>query len=115
MDDKNEVMTKNENTETMINIKVESAINIKVDSVINKKPEDSQQTKNKKIRLRYTFFYPILIIILAVLSNFFSIHQFSILKENQYFIISALVSFFLGFFIDSIPNLIEKVGKAVSS
>jgi len=77
--------------------------------------DNTELLKQKKRRLRYRLFYPIFLIVFAVLSTTISFNKFSTLNEAQYFIGSALLSFFLGFFIDSIPNVIEKVGKALSS
>jgi hypothetical protein len=65
----------------------------------------------QKDLLRYCLFYPILIIVLSVLSVSYSINKFNTLDKTQYFIASALLSFFLGFFIDSILNVMEKLNK----
>jgi len=76
---------------------------------------DNELLENKKIRLRYFRFYPAFIIVIAILSATISINHFTKLEGIQSLVASALLSFLLGFFIDSIPNVIDKVGKAVSS
>ena len=77
--------------------------------------KEKEQLEQKKRRLRYRYFYPIFLLVFAVLSIAVSISNFIYLDEFQYFIGSALLSFLLGFFIDSIPNVIDKVGKAFTS
>lgn len=112
--DNSEAPAKNENTERTIAIKEGVEITINVDSIINKKPDDSEATKQEKNRLRYISFYPIMIIVLAVLSTSVSINHFQVCGI-QYLIASALLSFFLGFFIDSLSNVFEKLSKALTS
>jgi hypothetical protein len=77
------------------------------------KEKDDKLLSEEKDRLRYTKFYPLFIGILTLLSAAISINKFGYCKI-QFLIVSAFLSFFLGFFIDSISNVIEKVGKFLS-
>jgi len=86
-----------------------------IKKVTNLALTDNEELENKKIRLRYFRFYPFLIIVMAIFSAIISITHFAKLEGIQPLVASALLSFFLGFFIDSIPNVIEKVGKALSN
>lgn len=79
------------------------------------KEEDSEQTKRVKNLWRYFLFYPILIIVFAFLSTEISLSQFILLERIHYLVASALLSFFLGFYIDSITYVIEKLGKVLPS
>jgi cytochrome b561 len=75
----------------------------------NEEGKDKKQLERLKIKLRYFFFYPILIVAFAVLSTAVSISFFHT-EKIQFFLVSTILSFFLGLLIDGIPNII---GKAV--
>jgi len=75
---------------------------------------ESEKTKETKNRWRYFSYYPIMLIVLALLAVTISIYQFK-LNKMSYFEASALLSFFLGYFIDSLPNVVEKLGGKVGA
>jgi hypothetical protein len=81
---------------------------------INELDKKIEELVMKKAKLRYRFFYPYYLFVLAVLATSITEAKFIGLGKAQYFITSALLSFFLGFFVDSIPNMIEKLGKALT-
>lgn len=70
--------------------------------------EDVKQLERLKIKLRYFLFYPILILAFAALSTAISLSRFRS-ETTQFFLVSAILSFFLGLLIDGIPNVIGKV------
>lgn len=71
--------------------------------------KESQETTKIKRQWRYLTYYPIMLVVLSFLSTTISIYQFKLTKP-LYFEASALLAFFLGYFVDSLPNLIEKFG-----
>jgi hypothetical protein len=74
---------------------------------INFVKPDSQAEK-KKVILRYLIYYPIMLIVMSALS--FAISTSIYNKSEKLFLLSsALLSFFLGFFIDSLPIIVEKL------
>jgi hypothetical protein len=74
----------------------------------NEEGKDKKQLERLKIKLRYFLFYPILILAFAALSTAISISRFHS-ETTQFFLVSAILSFFLGLLIDGIPNVIGKV------
>lgn len=66
------------------------------------------EAEKKKINLRYSIYYPIMLIVMSALSFAISISIYNN-SEKTFLLSSALLSFFLGFFIDSLPNIVEKL------
>jgi uncharacterized membrane protein len=62
-----------------------------------------------QMKWRYFTYYPIMLIVLSLLSVAISLHLFE-LKKSPFLGSMALVSFFLGYFVDALPNIIEKIG-----
>jgi uncharacterized membrane protein len=86
-------------------------------SLVNQKelkPEEKalKELNRLKIKLRYFLYYPILIGVFAALSTGISISRFHS-EKTLFLLISALLSFFFGLFIDSIPNLFGKFADMV--
>ncbi len=71
------------------------------------------EVESNKIKLRYYSYYPIMISVLALLSTVISMNSFK-LPKMEYFVASGLLAFFMGYFVDSLPDQIEKLSEKVS-
>lgn len=69
-----------------------------------------KKEERNKVLLRYLTYYPIMLVVMSALSSVISISLFN-KPEKVFFASSALLSFFLGFFIDSLPVIVEKLPK----
>jgi len=87
-------------------------INELVSEKINPKDDDNLKMDIRKKKLRYYLYYPIMLIVMSVLSCVISKTQFN-KTENDFLISAALLSFFLGFFIDSLTNIVEKLSGKI--
>ncbi|WP_264520652.1 hypothetical protein [Flavobacterium sp. N1994] len=68
------------------------------------------EADRKKVLLRYCMYYTIMLIVMSALSCVISISLFN--KSEKIFLASsALLSFFLGFFIDSLSIIVEKLAE----
>jgi hypothetical protein len=82
------------------------------------KRKNNKLIKRKRDLLRHCLFYPVLLLVIVFLSAIISINQFYKVGEVDdinFLIRTALLSFFLGFFIDSLTNIFERLGKALTS
>ncbi len=68
-----------------------------------------EEIEKHKKRWRYRLFYPIMLIVLSLLAVTLSLQLYT--KDKlTYFLFSSIISFFLGYFVDSLPGIIEKLG-----
>jgi uncharacterized membrane protein len=74
---------------------------------INDVQKKENATEKRKIILRYSLFYPIMIVLLSYLSFIITIYQFK-LTGKEYFEVSAILSLFLGYFIDNSKDILDK-------
>lgn len=65
-----------------------------------------------RIKWRYFTYYPIMLTVLAVVSMAISLRLFE-LKTSSFLASMGLVSFFLGYFVDALPTIVEKLGDKV--
>jgi magnesium-transporting ATPase (P-type) len=73
-----------------------------------------QEIKKTQRRLWYWYYYPIMLIVMSLLACTISHTQFKLTKMS-YFAASALLSFLFGFFIDSLPGVLEKLGSKLGA